>query len=136
MIGPKETVLDNEFVTIWCYPKEGILHHQFHRYVFGEPFRELLMKGVEAFERYGCTKWLSDDRHFGAILPDDKAWGDTVWRPRILSAGWKYWAMVLPDKTTGKMNIKKLVDEYNGLGIATEVHETAEEALKWLCDQE
>ena len=134
MIEPREVVLDNEYVTIWCYPTKGIIHHQFQGYVFGEPFRELLMTGVEAFENHRCTKWLSDDRLFGAILPEDKKWSDTVWRPRVLKAGWKYWAMLLPDSTTGKMNIQKMLDQYAALGVSTQIHTSPEDALHWLID--
>lgn len=136
MIEPKLTVLDNEFITIWCYPQKGIIHHQFHQYAFGDAFRELLMTGADAFEANQCAKWLSDDRNFGAILPEDKAWGDAVWRPKILNAGWKYWSMVLPEKMTGKMNIQKLVIEYSALGVSTKLHDDPNEALKWLIDQD
>ena len=132
MIQPSITILDNEFVTIWCYPTKGIVHHQFHRYVFGDEFRNILIKAVEAFEEHHCTKWLSDDRHFGAILPDDKKWGDDVWRPRILAAGWKYWAMVLPGSMTGQLNLTKMVGEYDALGVVTTVKTTPEDAIEWL----
>jgi hypothetical protein len=135
MISPKETILDNDFATIWCYPKKGIIHHQLHKYFFGETFREILMTGLEAFENNACTKWLSDDRNFGAIFPDDKKWGDAVWRPRVLAAGWKFWAMVLPEKVTGQMNIKKMVAEYKELGLVTRVLSDPKEAMNWLLAQ-
>lgn len=135
MIKPKETILDNDFATIWCYPEKRIIHHQLHRYFFGETFREILMAGLEAFENNACIKWLSDDRNYGAILPDDKKWGDEVWRPRVLAAGWKFWAMVLPEKVTGQMNIKKMVDEYKELGLVTRVVSDPKVAMNWLLSQ-
>ena len=135
MFESKLTVLDNEFVSIWCYPTERILHHEFYKYVFGDTLRAFLLTGVEAFEAHGCTKWLSDDRKFGAILPEDKEWGDKVWRPRILAAEWKYWAMVLPSTVTGKMNIQKMVDEYRALGVSAQFFSTPEEAMTWLLEQ-
>lgn len=135
MLAPKKTIINNEFITVTCYPKKRILHHQFHQYVFGETFRDILMTEIEAFENHRCTKWLSDDRNFGALLPEDKKWGDGVWRPRALDAGWKHWAMVLPRKVTGQMNIRKMVEEYEALGVTTGVHSTPEEALKWLLRQ-
>ncbi|MBN2343834.1 MAG: hypothetical protein JXX29_13510 [Deltaproteobacteria bacterium] len=135
MTGVPLTILDNEYATIWCYPEEKILHHQLHQYFFGDTFREILTISQEAFEKYHCVKWLSDDRHFGAILPDDKAWGDTVWRPRMLDAGWKFWAMVLPDKVTGKLNIQKMVHEYEELGVAASFHTDPDAAMVWLREQ-
>ena len=129
MSDSKTVIVDNEYVTVWCYPIEGIIYHQFHKYCYGEIFREMLTTSLEAFEKNKCTKWLSDDRKFGAILPADKEWGDQFWRPRMLAAGWKYWAMVLPEKVTGKMNIEKLVQEYEGLGVTVSYHSDPESAL-------
>ena len=136
MNKPRETILDNQYVNIWHYPTEGIIHHQFHRYIYGDPFREILMAGLAAFETNKCTKWLSDDRNFGAIFPEDKIWGDKVWRPRVLKAGWRYWAMVLPEKVTGKMNLQKMVDEYEQEGIITRVYNEPDEGMKWLIVQQ
>lgn len=129
------TVFDTENVTVWVYPEKGILHHQFHQYCYGDTFREILMTALEAFKTNGCSKWLSDDKYFGALLPKDKKWGDEVWRPQMLASGWKYWAMVLPEKVTGKMNIKKMVQEYELLGVTTSFHQEPETAYEWLASQ-
>ena len=136
MADSKIIVLDNKNVTIWCYPNDGIVHHQFHRYCYGDDFRNILTTSREAFEKYHCIKWLSDDRLFGAMLPADKEWGDAFWKPKVIEAGWKYWAMVLPEKVTGKMNIEKLVQEYQHLGIVASFHTEPEAALAWLRRQE
>ena len=93
------------------------------------------MKGALAFEQYVCTKWLSDDRKFGAIHPDDKKWGDTVWQPLMMDAGWRYWAMVLPQRVVGQLNIQKLVDEYEKLGVVCSFHLDPKDALDWLLKQ-
>ena len=135
MIEPKIIVLDNKYATVWCYPTKGIIHHILHRYFYGETFREILSTGADALEQYHCTKWLSDDRNFGAIHPDDKAWGDAEWKPRVISAGWKYWAMVLPEKVTGQLNIQKMVDEYRHLGVISKIHSDPNDALTWLLEQ-
>lgn len=135
MLEPRETVLENKYVTIWLYPKEGIVHHQFHQYTFGDTFREILLLGLSTFESNRCTKWLSDDRAFGALLPEDKTWGNEVWRPRVLKAGWKYWGMVLPDTVTGQLNLKMMIDEYAEAGVITQIYNTPEDAMKWLLAQ-
>lgn len=93
-----ETVVDNEFVTVWVYPDKKIVRHQFHKFIFGEKFRDDLMSGAAAFEKHHCVKWLSDDRNNSALLPDDMEWAQTQWELRILKAGWKYWALILPKK--------------------------------------
>jgi hypothetical protein len=32
-------------------------------------------------------------------------WADTVWLPRVLRAGFKFWAIVLPKAAIGKLNM-------------------------------
>ncbi|MBN2527473.1 MAG: hypothetical protein JXR76_13855 [Deltaproteobacteria bacterium] len=135
MTEQRMTIWEDKNATIWVYPKHCIMHHQLHHFFYGLAFRSILTASLDAFETYNCTKWLSDDRNFGAILPDDKAWGDDVWRPRMLEAGWKFWAMVPPSKVTGKMNIQKMVEEYMALGVSSAFFTQPEEALDWLLAQ-
>ncbi|MBN2715019.1 MAG: hypothetical protein JXX14_04135 [Deltaproteobacteria bacterium] len=135
MTDTRTTVFEKDFATVWVYPDQGIIHHQFHRYIYGDDFQEMLMVSLENFRKYKCTGWLSDDRNFGAVLPKDKEWGDAVWRPQMLAAGWKYWAMVLPKKVTGQLNLKKMVEEYEALGVTASFHELPDSAYKWLVSQ-
>ncbi len=132
MSDSRTIIIDNEYVTVWCYPVDGIIYHQFHKYCYGEIFRGMLTTSLEAFEKNKCTKWLSDDRKFGAVLPADKEWGDKFWQPRMLASGWKYWAMVLPERVTGKMNIEKMVQEYERRGVIATYHKDPEFAMAWL----
>ena len=130
------TIVDNEFASSWCYPEEGIIHHQFHKFTFAEEFRNVMTKDAEAFEKYGCDKWLSDDRNIGVLHPDDKAWGDENWLPRVMKAGWKYWALLLPEKAIGQLSLNQLVEEFSELGIIVKIFSDPDEALEWLGSQE
>ncbi len=135
MADNRITVLDNEFATVWFYPEPGIVYHVFHQYSYDAAFREILIKGAETVERYHCTKWLSDDRRFGAVHPDDKEWADKEWQPRVLKAGWRFWAMVLPERVAGQLNLQRLVKEYQRLGLVTRIFNDPEDAMKWLLEQ-
>ncbi len=135
MTHTRTTILENEFATVWCYPRERIIHHEFHLYCYSTAFQEVMMAGLTAFEAHSCTKWLSDDRHFAAMLPEDKEWAAESWRPRVLAAGWKYWAMILPQKMTGRMNLQRVVEEYEALGVTASYHEDPDAAMQWLVEQ-
>jgi hypothetical protein len=126
------TVVDNEYATSWCYTKKKIIHHQFHKFTYGEDFRDVMNKNTDVYEAHGCNKWLSDDRNVGVLHPDDKAWGDANWLPRVMAAGWKYWALVLPVSVTGQMSLKQLVDEFSEIGIIVKVFDDPDEAMTWL----
>lgn len=127
-----DTVVDNEFVSVWVYPEKGIIRHKFHKFIFGDKFRDGLMDAADAFEKYHCVKWLSDDRNNSAILPEDTEWAQNHWEPRIMKAGWKYWALILPEKVVGQMNMNRLVKRYSDLGVNVKVFSEPTEAMHWL----
>jgi hypothetical protein len=41
------TMLDNEYVTVWYHPETKIVHHKFHKFIYGDNFRAALNKGLE-----------------------------------------------------------------------------------------
>ena len=128
----KETVLDNPDITVWYYPDKKIVHHQFHQFATGKNLQDGLNKGAETLEKNRANKWLSDDRKNTAIGKEDMEWTKTVWRPRVIEAGWKYWALVLPEKTVGQMAMKRIVQEYADTGVTVRIFSDPEEAMKWL----
>jgi hypothetical protein len=129
---PAITVLENENISMWYYAESKILHHQVHQFFFGKTFRDIMNKGVETFQKYGAQKWLSDDRLVTAWAKEDLEWGDKDWFPRVAKSGWKYWAIILPEKVVGQMTVKKLADAYSARGVKTRVFSSLDEAKKWL----
>ncbi|HLY24761.1 MAG TPA: hypothetical protein VKQ72_00385 [Aggregatilineales bacterium] len=126
------TIIDNESVTLWYHTDKKIVHHQFHKAIYGDDFRELLNKGLEIFKKNGAGKWLSDDRKNSTLPASDTEWAQKDWFPRVFQAGWKYWAIVLPDKVFGKMNMQQFINAYAKQGLTIEVFGDPDEALKWL----
>lgn len=127
-----ETVIDNEFITMWFYPDKKMVHHKFKKYVKGEPFRNMLLTSTKLMQEKGATKWLSDDSDMPVLSPDDEEWGRVNWFPQTVKAGWKYWAIVLPKMMVGNVNMKRLASEYSQAGITAEVFDNVEAARKWL----
>jgi hypothetical protein len=128
-------VYENEYATLWYYPDAGIVHHQIHKYTYGPHFRELMLEGLRIFKERQATKWLSDDRENSALPKADAEWALTNWRPFVIKAGWKYWAIVMPKKQIGQMNMKQLGSELAAQGITVNAFTTPEEALEWLIPQ-
>ena len=128
----KETILENDYASVWYYPEEKIIHHKFHKFIFGEIFQKVMTKAADVFEEKGCKKWLSDDRKNWALRKEDIDWGELNWKPRVLKAGWKFWAVLMPDKVVGKMNMRTLIDEYQKEGVTVEIFDDIDEALNWL----
>jgi hypothetical protein len=128
----KQTIIETPFASLWYYPAERIVHHQIHKYIYGDAFRDLLTKGAEVLEAHGATKWVSDDRHNSALPGEDKEWADTHWRPRVIQAGWKTWAIVQPEAVIGLMNMRRIVHELDGLGVEVRMFTRPEDALAWI----
>ena len=126
------TILDNEYATLLYHPETKIVHHQFHKPVSGQSFREVLEKGAEACEEHGAIKWISDDRANSAIPPEDGHWAENIWVPRVLAVGWKYWAIVMPAKIIGQMNMQRFIKTYGDQGVTVQIFSDLDEAMRWL----
>ncbi len=129
------TILDNEYVTLWYHSDTRIIHHQFHKFIHGQPLRDALMAGTEAMKKYGAEKWLSDDRNNSALPRVDIEWAHTEWFERTVLAGWKYWAIVQPEKIIGQMNMNREAKTYSEKGIITAKFDNPDEAMDWLKKQ-
>ena len=125
-------LLETDKVALYYYPAEKIVHHELKSFVFGEQFRSVLEKGLEAFERFGATKWLSDDRGNGPLTSEDSTWALTEWAPRVMRAGWKFWAVVMPEKVLGQLNMKRWIKEYAERGVTVRAFTDPNEAMDWL----
>ena len=125
------TLFEGERASVWYYPKTKIVHHQFRAFVFGDEFRNVLMKGLEAFEKYGASKWLSDDRGNTAVATEDRDWAETSWTPRVMAAGWKHWALVMPAKMVGQMSMGRAIKMFAERGITVRTFPDPDEAMAW-----
>ena len=128
----KELILDNEYMTVWYYPQKKIVYHQMHKFTYGQALRDGLSAGAAILEEKGAQKWLSDDRKNVSLDKDDRNWTATVWRPRVIKAGWRYWALVLPEKIIGQMVMKGIIEEYANTGVTVKMFSDPDEAMRWL----
>ena len=131
----RETILSDDFVTLYYYPGKGVVYHILHKYKYGEPFRKFLMTGVETLRKNKGTKWLSDDRSYATLTKEDLEWGPAVFAPAAIKAGWKYWAIVMPEKVVGRMAMAHVVELYGKLGVTVQIVESPEEGMAWLDSQ-
>jgi hypothetical protein len=127
-----QVIVENEFITIWYHPDSKVVHHKIHKNIFGSAFRDSLSAGTAAMARYGATKWLSDDRCNTVVNKEDEEWGRTVWFTATLKAGWKYWAVIQPEKVLGQMNIKRISETFSAAGITARFFSDPDEGMKWL----
>ena len=128
----KETIIDNEYATLWYYPDAKIVHHQLHKYVYGENFRNVLLTGSQLLEKHGAYKWLSDDRGSAAVTKEDMKWAKEYWTPETIRLGWRYWAIIVPKSVIGQMAYTMMIEELKKIGVEVKVFSDPESGLAWL----
>jgi hypothetical protein len=127
-----QSILDTEAVCLVYHPLTKIVHHEIRRFVHGAEFRDILEQGLKAFRKHGAYKWLSDNRRNGPLKPADGDWAVTNWGPRVMAAGWKYWAVVMPEKVIAQMNMRRWIDTYAEKGVTVQAFTDPDEAMAWL----
>lgn len=126
------TLLENDYATLVYHSESGIVHHEFRKFIYGDALHEILEVGLTAFQQYGASKWLSDDRKNSAVPQADLEWALEYWVMPMIKAGWKHWAVVLPDRAVGRAAMKRIVDALSEYGLTIEVFEDPDEAMNWL----
>jgi hypothetical protein len=129
---PVEVVLDNEWITIWYHPVTKIVHHQVHKALRGQTFRTAIGTGTDTLRKHGATKWLSDDRQHYVLPREDQEWSTNVWFPATQQAGWKYWAIVKPERAVADLYLRRLAAGWSAAGVVTELFTKAEAGFLWL----
>jgi len=127
-----QTLFDNEYIYMCYHPDTRIIHHHYYPQLNSRFLREGLDRGVELMKEYGAIKWLSDNRETDAHSAEDTEWINTNWLPRAVKAGWKYWALVVPDTVVARMNMVEFVESFYALGVRVAVFTDVDEAMKWL----
>lgn len=126
------TIIDDEKRSLFYHTDSRVVHHMMKAPVSGGEFRDLLTRGAECMEQKGASKWLSDDRRNAPLGPEDSTWGETVWGPRVLKAGFQSWAIVVPTHAVGSLQMHRFANLYRKQGVLVEVFDDIERAWDWL----
>lgn len=125
-------IIDNDYVTLFYHDDKKMVHHIYKADIHGDYLKEALTVGTDQLIKYGAIKWLSDNRATEGHSDEEQAWIDTVWLPRTLKAGWKYWALVLPQNVIGQMNMLHYINSFSERGVLVRVFNNPDEAMTWL----
>jgi hypothetical protein len=127
-------VYDSEYITIEYWPDKRLIYHTVLQPLSThvDVFKEALNAGTDALQKYKICKWLSDDRKNDTLTQEGTQWSFNEWQPRTLKAGWKYWAMVVPQSLAAAGTLMPVIDVLFELGLRMMVFTTAEQAIAWL----
>ena len=130
-----QLVFETEHIKVWYDAEQKIVHHRIDAFVYGDEFRTALERGADLFLEKGCTKYLSDDRNSSALLEEDVRWADEHWEQRLVRGGFRFWAIVLPAKTVGRLPFKGIIERHKKAGVEVRTFDNFDEAFAWLVDQ-
>lgn len=75
----------------------------------GSEYREAHNKVQEALKAHNGSKMLADARGMRAVTPEDQAWLNTDWMPRMKLTGLKYSAIIYPTSAVAQMSLQRIV---------------------------
>ena len=131
-MSDRQVIHNNEFISVYYYPDKKIVHHEFHKRASGQVLYDAFTVCAETMEKTRCQKYLSDDRQNSVYAEEDREWSAKNSRPRLIKAGMKYWALLLPEKAIGQLNMKEVIKRYAEQGVTVEVFQDAAKAMEWL----
>ena len=127
-----EIIFENAYASLIYYPEQKLIHHKFHQPLQGQPLRDVLNAGSDVLDQRGATKWLSDDRNNSGLTPEDADWANQDWSPRTIRAGWKYWALVVPEAVAARFSMQRPFDRAFSEGLRIAAFVNPNEAKEWL----
>lgn len=130
----KITLYDSPYITVEHWPDKSLIYHTIHQPMSHQLaiFKEALSAGTDALEKYKARKWLSDDRKNDKLTQEGNDWAFNEWQPRTIKAGWKFWAVVVPEDLAAAGTLMPAIEFLYGLGLRMMVFTNVDEALDWL----
>lgn len=123
---------ESDGITVEYLSDKGIIKHTIHKPISGQPFRDALLAGAKALRENGATKWLSDDRRNGPLTAEDIEWSVNEWQAPTIGAGWKYWAVVVPEELVAAGSLTSTINSLFEKGLRMMVFSKLEAAQAWL----
>lgn len=128
----EKIVFENHWATVVYETDDHYIYHTIHEPVSGQPLHDVLNAGLDALQVHGAIKWLSDDRQNAALTPEDVEFSLSDWGPRAAQAGWKYWALVVPQEMAGRASMRDVIEAFHNLGVRVMVFTDLDAAHQWL----
>jgi len=99
-------------------------------FVYGDEMETLFNAG---YEKIGNINRLFGNRELKPYYrKEDIDWINNDWLPGMLRAGWKYWAVIEPEHTPGKLSMRNFLDYYQEQGIELRIFNNPDDAIAWL----
>lgn len=127
-----ELIYDSEGGKIEWLSNGKVLVKTIKSFIRDQELRDFFNAGYEQVKKQNGKKWLSNNANLIVYKADDIDWINEDWLPRMLKAGWKYWAVIEPTKATGNVSMMSFLEFYKKQGITLKIFHTMEDAVAWI----
>jgi len=97
-------------------------------------FGALLDAEVKALGERACSRLLADCRRQRILNPADQERANREWVPRVLEAGLKRFAIVLPESEIAAGHLRERLDKVPQTAMQIAYFASVEEAREWLAE--
>lgn len=95
-------------------------------------FAAALEAGLGALIEHRGSRWLADCRDMKAIQLSDQEWLDRSWFPRMIAAGLRRMAVVIPKSGLAMTNLEDIMSKVPGNKVDVAWFATVIEAEQWI----
>jgi SpoIIAA-like len=95
-------------------------------------FAAALEAGLGSLIEHRGWRWLADCREMKAIQQSDQEWLDRSWFPRMLAAGLRRMAVVIPKSGLAMTNLEDIFSKVPGNKLDVAFFATVAEAERWI----
>jgi hypothetical protein len=118
-------------IVTWDPTCEAV-HVEWQGWADSTQWKELLEAGLSALTDHHCSRWLADCRQLRAVKQSDQDWIDQSWFPRVLAAGLRRMAVVIPKSGLARMNLDDILRRVPGTRLDVAHFASVEDASAWL----
>src|SRR5689334_11451171 len=80
-------------------------------FVESDEFRAALNAGTKLVEEKRAKRWLADTRNLGPVSQEDQEWTTVDWFPRVIRAGVRSMAFVVPRKVVAQLAVQRVMNK-------------------------
>lgn len=101
-------------------------------YAEKDDFREALDTGYKLFIQKKSSRWLADTRYMGPMAREDQEWLNNDWFPRMVKAGMRRMAVMVPHKVVTQMTVRRVLSKVGHKEFTLAYFDDLEDARNWL----
>jgi hypothetical protein len=132
-VPPNGVFFDRPGVAVmWWNATSRAVHIEWQGWADPAEFAAALEAGLNALSERRGSRWLADCRDMKTIQQSDQEWLDRNWFPRIIAAGLRRMALVIPKSGLAMTNLEDIISRVPADKIDAEFFATVAQAESWI----